>query len=63
MPGLPIFTNEDLAALLTYIRREWEHTASPVTPGEVAKVRAAFKDRTTSWTAAELTPPDKKKKP
>jgi mono/diheme cytochrome c family protein/glucose/arabinose dehydrogenase len=64
MPGLPIFTDEDLAGLLTYIRREWEHTASPVAPDEVAAVRTAFKDRTTSWTAAELLKagkPDKKR--
>ncbi|HZJ15469.1 MAG TPA: c-type cytochrome [Chthoniobacteraceae bacterium] len=54
MPGLPIFTDEDLAALITYIRREWEHTASPVGADEVAAVRAASKDRTASWTAAEL---------
>ena len=62
MPGLPIFTDEDLAALITYIRREWEHTASPVTPANVAAVRAATQGRTASWTAAELLKADKPEK-
>jgi len=57
MPALPILTDEDLAATLTYIRREWEHTASAVAPSEVAAVRAATKGRTKPWTAAELDQP------
>lgn len=56
MPGLPL-SDEDVAAVLTYIRREWEHTASPVSPAEVAKVRAATKSRSKSWTADELRKP------
>lgn len=62
MPPLPIFNDEDLAALLTYIRREWENTADPVTPEEVAAVRAAHATRTQTWTAEELTPDLKIKK-
>jgi mono/diheme cytochrome c family protein len=60
MPPLPQLTDEDIAAVLTYTRREWEHTASPITPEAVTKVRAQFKDRTRSWTADELRPPKKK---
>jgi hypothetical protein len=30
MPPLPQLTDEDIAGVLTYIRREWEHTASAV---------------------------------
>ncbi len=59
MPGLPIFTDEEVAGILTYIRREWEHTASPVSPSYVASVRAAIKDRTKAWTAEELAKPVK----
>ncbi len=55
MPPLGIALNdEDIASVLTYIRREWEHNASPVEPKEVAGLRAQYKDHTTSWTAAEL---------
>jgi mono/diheme cytochrome c family protein len=59
MPGLPILSDEDFAGVLTYIRREWEHTASPVEPAEVAKVRAAFSTRAKAWTADELRKPAK----
>jgi len=54
MPPLPHLTDEDVAGVLTYLRREWEHTASPVEPAEVADLRAKFKDRALPWTAAEL---------
>jgi mono/diheme cytochrome c family protein/glucose/arabinose dehydrogenase len=54
MPGLPIFSDEEVAGIVTYIRREWEHTASPVSPGYVGSIRAAIKDRTKPWTAEEL---------
>lgn len=54
MPPLPVFSDEDIASVLTYIRREWEHNASPISPAEVAKIREANKTRTHSWTEAEL---------
>jgi mono/diheme cytochrome c family protein/glucose/arabinose dehydrogenase len=57
MPGLPIFSDEEVAGILTYIRREWEHTASPVAPSYVTNIRAAIKDRTKPWTAEELRQP------
>ncbi|MEI9897464.1 MAG: c-type cytochrome [Chthoniobacter sp.] len=57
MPGLPIFDDEQVAGILTYIRREWEHTATPVAPSFVTSVRAAIKDHTKPWTAEELRKP------
>ncbi len=57
MPGLPILSDEDIAAALTYIRREWEHTESAVAPQQVAAIRAATKSRTKPWTAEELQKP------
>lgn len=54
MPALPTLSDEDVAGVLTYIRREWDHGASPVSPAEVAKVRAQYAGRTSSWTADEL---------
>ncbi len=58
MPPLGAALNdEDIASVLTYIRREWEHNASPVAPADVAKVRDLVKERPTSWTAPELRNP------
>jgi mono/diheme cytochrome c family protein len=59
MPPLPAFTDEQIAGVLTYIRREWEHNASPVSPEEVGKIRESNKSRTHAWTEAELYPPKK----
>ena len=43
-----------IAAVLTYIRREWGHGASAVDAASVARVRAATQDRERPWTDAEL---------
>lgn len=63
MPPLPSFSDEDIASVLTYIRREWEHTAGPVSPNDVAKIRAQYAGRTKAWTVSEMNKkPDTKKK-
>ena len=54
MPGHKSFTDEQVAAVLTYIRREWDHPHDPVTPEKVAKVRAAVSNRDDAWTGDEL---------
>jgi mono/diheme cytochrome c family protein len=54
MPGLGIFEDEQIAGILTYIRREWGNTADPVTPASVKKVRDQYPDRDDLWTEAEL---------
>jgi mono/diheme cytochrome c family protein len=55
MPPLgTTLTDDQIAAALTYIRREWGHTASPVAPSVVKDVRAATAGRTRPWTADEL---------
>jgi len=46
--------DQEVAALLTYMRSAWENDASPVTAEEVRLVREATADRTTPWTADEL---------
>jgi mono/diheme cytochrome c family protein len=48
-------TDEQIADVLTYIRRAWGQAAAPVTPAEVAPVRAATVGRTRPWTDQELT--------
>ncbi len=47
-------SDEDLAAVLTFIRRSWGNGADPVTAETVARERAAAGGRTKPLTAAEL---------
>ncbi len=54
MPPLPQLTDENIAGVLTYIRREWEHNASPVEVKTIADLRAKNKDRVMMWTVDEL---------
>jgi mono/diheme cytochrome c family protein/glucose/arabinose dehydrogenase len=54
MPHLRILTDDEVANVLTYVRREWEHDAGTVEPADVAKLRAAFAERQEAWTAREL---------
>ena len=50
------FDDRQLAAILTYIRREWDQAGAPVTVGAVASERAATAARREAWSAAELLP-------
>ena len=61
MPPLPQLTDEDIAGVLTYIRREWEHTASAVETASVTKIRDQEKGRLMMWTETELKNLGKKK--
>lgn len=56
MPAAPFGTDEELAAVLTYIRRAWGNNADPVAPEDFAAARAAHPDRTTPWRMEELEP-------
>jgi mono/diheme cytochrome c family protein len=57
MPPLgPALSDEQVASVVTYIRRAWGHTGSAVSPLEVAEVRALTRGRTRPWTDAELQP-------
>ena len=44
--------DEQIASVLTYIRREWGHTAAPVAPDDVVEIRGLTKTRTKPWTDA-----------
>jgi mono/diheme cytochrome c family protein/glucose/arabinose dehydrogenase len=48
-------SDEQIAGVLTYVRREWGQTGTPVDPATVAGVRVLTKDRTRPWTDAELS--------
>ena len=55
MPPLAGALNDDqIASVLTYVRREWGHTASAVAAEDVREIRGLTKTRTRPWTAAEL---------
>ena len=56
MPPLGgMLSDNEIAAVLTYVRREWGHTASPVQPADVARTRTETAGRTRPWTIDELT--------
>jgi len=46
--------DDDLAAVLTYMRNAWGNQAEPITPEQVKAVRDATKGRTQPWSAVEL---------
>ncbi len=50
----PLDDDENLAAVLTYIRQAWGNSASPISPEQVRFVRAETAGRTAPWTAADL---------
>ncbi len=58
MPPLAMLNNSDVAAVLTYIRREWGNTADPVAEKSVSRLRIETQGRTVPWTEAELKPFD-----
>jgi mono/diheme cytochrome c family protein len=53
MPSVS-FSDEDVAAILTYVRREWGNGADPVRVETIAKVREETKGRREPWTVKEL---------
>ncbi|MGH9162012.1 MAG: c-type cytochrome, partial [Vicinamibacteraceae bacterium] len=54
MPPLESLSDDQIAAALTYVRRAWGQTASPVDPALVKQMRALSADRTRPWTEEEL---------
>jgi glucose/arabinose dehydrogenase/mono/diheme cytochrome c family protein len=54
MPPVNILTDQEIASMLTYIRREWGHTATAITPDFIAKVRKETESREEAWTEPEL---------
>ncbi len=54
MPSMRAFNDDQLAAILTYIRREWDNNAAPVTASTVKSIRDATANRQDAWTQTEL---------
>jgi mono/diheme cytochrome c family protein/glucose/arabinose dehydrogenase len=49
-----VLGDEQIASVLTYVRREWGQTGAPVEPAIVKEVREATAGRTRPWTDEEL---------
>jgi putative membrane-bound dehydrogenase-like protein len=56
MPPWKSFDDAQLAAILTYVRREFGNQATVVTPATIAATRAATATRDRPWKDAELDP-------
>jgi mono/diheme cytochrome c family protein len=55
MPAMgATLTDEQLAAVLTYIRQSFGNKASEITPAQVKAVRTEIGNRSQPWSAAEL---------
>ena len=54
MPAMGFFDDQDIAAILTYIRSAWGKPSRPVTREAIGKIRALNRERSDSWTIEEL---------
>jgi mono/diheme cytochrome c family protein len=55
MPALgSLMSDEQIAAVLTYVRREWGQSASPIDPATIKEIRTLTTGRARPWTAEEL---------
>jgi mono/diheme cytochrome c family protein len=54
MPPFGVLTDDQVSSLVTYVRREWGNTASPVTPEFVHGVRTEIVTHGEPWTQDEL---------
>ena len=53
-PWKDVLKDEEIAAVMTYIRSNWGNKAPAVTAATVAGLRRTHASRTTPWTVAEL---------
>jgi mono/diheme cytochrome c family protein/glucose/arabinose dehydrogenase len=56
MPPLSMLNDEQIASVLTYVRREWGNQAPAVTPESVLEIRGLTSTRKRPWTNEELLP-------
>lgn len=55
MPAVGTLEDAKIAAVLSYIRREWGHQAEPVTVDHVTQIRQETSGRLVPWTEKELS--------
>jgi mono/diheme cytochrome c family protein len=56
-PWHSVLSDDEIAAILTYVRTSWGNTGGEISPEDVARVREATKSRVTQYTEAELEQP------
>jgi mono/diheme cytochrome c family protein len=54
MPALGVLEDEQIADVLTYVRREWGNTGAPVTVSTVKRIRKETDKREDAWTELDL---------
>lgn len=54
MPPAPVVSDEDVAALATYIRLSWNNTGLPISAADVTRVRTATKGQNGPWSIQSL---------
>jgi mono/diheme cytochrome c family protein len=54
MPQWKQLTDDQIAAVLTYIRSDWGNNASPIDPAFVAGIRSEHKEQSDPWTQSQL---------
>jgi mono/diheme cytochrome c family protein len=54
MPSLKALTDDQIAGVLTFVRRSWGHEAPGIDPAAVATIREWTQARRDGWTAGEL---------
>ena len=54
MPAFGFLVDDQIASVLTYIRRAWGHGEDPVSPEFVSGLRQKYSGRQRAWSAAEL---------
>lgn len=53
-PFKDVFTDEQIAGVLSFVRQEWGNKASRVTPEQVAAIRKQTADKMGNWAAPDL---------
>ncbi|MBC2669769.1 c-type cytochrome [Novosphingobium piscinae] len=60
MPPLgAAMSDEDVAAVLTFVRQSWGNTGTPLPPAAVKEWRLAFAHRTTPWSEKDIDAPQR----
>ncbi len=49
-----LLNDEEMAAVLTFVRTLWDNTGSEILPEQVAKVRAKYPDKSSLWQVEEI---------
>ena len=54
MPAWGALPDEQIAGILTYVRRAWDQRANPIDAATIKRIREATADHPGSWSAEDL---------